>query len=227
MRIARIARSICGAFPLIFLVPGVDIGAAADQGAETCEYLTVVVDPSIADQGAPGRKIAEPMRRKFLEMAAEALSGLGLLVVKDRKDAYWILTASWLVGPRSVGVFIELTGSIELQHHLYIAELDRDGFPYRGEVGGNHYVGVRSNSSPEHYRSEVATAVRLLWGLESEQVVALCAMSAKLKEEGWVGIQELRMELIEEVKRARRARAERNKRLELDVEDPLPTGASE
>ena len=227
MRVARSARSICGAFLLIFLAPGAVIGAAADRGAEACEYLAVVVDPSIADEGAPGREVAEPMRRRFLEMAAETLSDLGLLVVKDRKNAYWILTASWLVGPRSVGVFIELTGSIELQHHLYIAELDRDGFPYRGEVGGNHYVGVLSNSAPEHYRSEVATAVRLLWGLESEQVVALCAMSAKLKEEGWVGIKELRMELIEEVKRVRRARAERNKRLELDVEDPPLPGASE
>ena len=54
MRIARSARSICGAFPLMFLAPGAVIGAAADRGAETCEYLTVVVDPSIADEAAPG-----------------------------------------------------------------------------------------------------------------------------------------------------------------------------
>jgi hypothetical protein len=81
----------------------------------------------------------------------------------------------------------------------------------------------------ERYRSEVEQAVRLLWGLESRQVAALCAMSAKLKAEGWVGIKELRIELIEEVKRVRRARAraERNKRLELEVEDPRPIDASE
>ncbi len=227
MKIARNARWICSGLPLIVFASGSIGEAPADQGTEACEYLTVVVDPSIADETAPGREIAEPMRRKFLDMAAEEFSALGLILVKDRKDAYWILTASWLVGPRSVGVFIELTGSIELQHHLYIAELDRDGFPYRGEAGGNHYVGVLSNSAPEHYRNEIATAARLLWGLESEQVAALCAMSAKLKEEGWVGIKELRMELVEELKRVRRARAERNLHLELEVEDALHPEASE
>ncbi len=227
MKIARNARWICSGLPLIVFASGSIGEAPADQGTEACEYLTVVVDPAIADETAPGREIAEPMRRKFLDMAAEEFSALGLILVKDRKDAYWILTASRLVGPRSVGVFIELTGSIELQHHLYIAELDRDGFPYRGEAGGNHYVGVLSNSASEHYRNEIATAARLLWELESEQVAALCAMSAKLKEEGWVGIKELRMELIEEVKRVRRARADRDKRLELEVEDALHPGASE
>jgi hypothetical protein len=70
--------------------------------------------------------------------------------------------------------------------------------------------------------------------LESEQVAALCAMSAKLRREGWIGIKELRIELIEEMKRVRAARTKRlgtkrlgTKRLELDVEDPLPTGESE
>ena len=164
MKIARSAHWIRVALPLIVSASGSIREALADQGTEACEYLTVVVDPSIADEAAPGHEIAEPMRRKFLEMAAEEFSALGLILVRDRKDAYWILTASRLVGPRSVGVFIELTGSIELQHHLYIAELDRDGFPYRGEAGGNHYVGVLPNSAPEHYRSEVARAARLLWG---------------------------------------------------------------
>lgn len=227
MKIARSAHWIRVALPLIVFASGSIREALADQGTEACEYLTVVVDPSIADEAAPGHEIAEPMRQKILEMAAEEFSALGLILVRDRKDAYWILTASRLVGPRSVGVFIELTGSIELQHHLYIAELDRDGFPYRGEAGGNHYVGILSNSAPEHYRSEVARAARLLWGLESEQVAALCAMSAKLKEEGWVGIKELRIELLEELKRVRRARAERNLHLELEVEDALHPEASE
>jgi hypothetical protein len=60
-------------------------------------------------------------------------------------------------------------------------------------------------------------------------VAALCAMSAKLRAEGWIGIKELRIELIEEMKRVRAARTKRlgTKRLELDVEDPLPTGESE
>jgi hypothetical protein len=75
----------------------------------------------------------------------------------------------------------------------------------------------------------VERAVRLLWGYESKQVAALCGMSAQLKDEGWMGIRELRVELINELKRVRgeRARAERNKRLELDVEGPMPLGSSE
>jgi len=229
MKIARGARSICGAFPLIVFAIGAVSGALADRGSEACEYLTVYVDASIADEAAGGREIAEPMRRALLQMAADALHGRGLRLVQIPEDAYWILTASSLVGPTSVGIFIELTGSIELQHHLYIAELDRDGFPYRGEVGSNHYIDIFPNTEPARYRSEVERTVRLLWGLESEQVAALCTMSAKLREEGWVGIKQLRIELIEEMKRARRERrsAARTKRLDLEVEEPLPSGDSE
>jgi hypothetical protein len=229
MKIAHGARSICGALPLIFLAIGVVSGASAARGAVACEYLSVYADSSIADEAARGREIAEPMRRAVLEMATEALLRLGLRVVHRPKDAYWTLTASSLVGPTSVGIFVELTGSIELQHHLYIAELGRDGFPYRGEVGGNHYIDILPNTQPERYRSEVESGVNLLWRLESEQVAALCAMNAKLKREGWIGIKELQIELIEEMKRVReeRARAVRTKRLELDVEDSLPAGDSE
>jgi hypothetical protein len=229
MKIARGARSICGAFPLIFLAASAVSGTPVRRGAEACEYLTVYADASIADETAGGREIAEPMRRAFLQMATVTLPGLGLRIVQRPEDAYWTLTASSLVGPTSVGIFVELTGSIELQHHLYIAELDRDGFPYRGEVGGNHYIDILPHTEPERYRSEVERGVRLLWRLESEQVGALCAMSAKLRGEGWVGVEELQIELIEEMKRLRheRARAARTKRLELEVEDPLPAGDSE
>jgi hypothetical protein len=224
MKIAQRTRSIRGALPLLFLAISAVGAAPAARGAETCEYLTVYVDASLADEGAAGREVAEPMRRAFLQLATATLPGLGLRVAQEPEDAYWALTASSLVGPTSVGIFVELTGSIELQHHLYIAELDRDGFPYRGEVGGNHYIDILPNTQPERYRSDITRGVRLLWQLESEQVAALCAMSAKLKREGWVGIKELRIELIEELKRVRRERAVRAKRLELDVEDSPPTG---
>jgi hypothetical protein len=229
MKIARGARSICAAFPLMIFAIDALGDAPAGGGTEACEYLTVFVDASIADETAGGREIAEPMRRAFLQLTTAALPGLGLRVVPRAEDAYWTVTASSLVGPTSVGIFIELTGSIELQHHLYIAELDRNGFSYRGEVGGNHYIDILPHTEPEHYRSEVESGVRLLWRLESGQVAALCAMSAELREEGWIGINELRIELIEEMKRARRerARAARTKRLELNVKDPLPGGDSE
>jgi hypothetical protein len=229
MKIARSARSICGALPMLFVAIGAVSDALVDEGPEACEYLNVYVDASIADATAGGREIAEPMRRAVLQMATDSIREQGLRVAKKPEDAYWILTASSLVGPTSVGIFVELTGSIELQHHLYIAELDRDGFPYRGEVGGNHYIDILPDTEPARYRSEVAGSVRLLWELESEQVAALCAMSAKLREEGWVGIQELRIELIEEMKRARRERgsAAQTKRLDLSVDEPLSSGDSE
>jgi hypothetical protein len=229
MKIAQGARSISGTLALAFLVISAVSGALVGRGAEACEYLTVYADASIADATAGGYKIAEPMRRAFLQMATATLPRLGLRAVQRPKDAYWILTASSLVGPTSVGIFIELTGSIELQHHFYIAELGRAGFPYRGEVGGNRYIDILPHTEAERYRSEVERGVILLWSLESKQVAALCGMSVKLKEEGWIGITELRRELIEEMKRVRhdRARAERTKRLELDVEDPLPAGGSE
>jgi hypothetical protein len=219
MRIARCADSLCGALTLLFLVAPAVGAAPAGRGVNTCEYLAVYVDASIADPAARGREIAEPMRRALLEMAAAIFPELGLHRVDRSQEAYWTLTASSLVGPTSVGIFVELTGSIELQHHLYIAELGRDGFPYRGEVGGNLYFDILPATAPERYRSEVERGVRALWRLESEQVAALCAMSAKLKEEGWIGMKQLRAELIEEMKRLRGARAERARQLELDVED--------
>lgn len=228
MKISQAVVSIGGAFSLAFLAISALSGASSGRSAEACEYLTVYVDASIADEAAGGREIADPMRIAFLQMAAATLPRLGLRVADSREDAYWSLTASSLVGPTSVGVFIELTGSIELQHHFYIAELDKNGFPYRGEVGGNHYIDILADTEPGRYRREVERGVRLLWRLESEQVTALCAMNAKLREEGWIGIKELRIELIEEMKQARRARANaaRTKRLELDVENS-PAGNSE
>lgn len=221
MKIGRGVGSICAALSLVWLAISVVSGPSEGREAGACEYRGVYVDASIADEDAGGRKIAEPMRRAFLQMASAILPRLGLRVVQGPEDAYWTLTASSLVGTTSVGIFIELSGSIELQHHLYIAELDRNGFPYRGEVGGNHYIDILPDTQPERYASEVERGVRLLWRLESEQVAALCEMSVKLREEGWIGIKELRIELIEEMKRARRERAARTKRLELDVEDSL------
>jgi hypothetical protein len=227
MKILLGAASMVCAFSLILLAAGAARGDSVEGGAEACEYLTFYVDASIADEAAGGREIAEPMRHAFLRLATDALRTQGLRDVHSPEDAYWTLTASSLVGPTSVGVFIELTGSIELQHHLYIAELDREGFPYRGEVGGNHYIDILSYTEPERYRSEIDARVRMLWRLESGQVAALCAMSAKLREDGWIGIKELRVELIEEMNRARRARAAQTKRLDLSAEDPPPAGDSE
>jgi hypothetical protein len=226
VKIALAAYRIFGAIALQFLASS---GAAAGREAQSCEYRSVVVDATIADGAAGGREIAEPLRRTFLQFAAEALPGLGIRVVENPEDAFWTLTASGLVGPTSVGIFIELTGSIELQHHLYIADLADNGFSYRGEVGGNHYIGVLPDTPPERYRREAARAVRLLWGYESEQVTALCGMSAQLRGEGWMGIRELRLELIDELKRARaeRARVGPNKHLELDVEGAVPPGSAD
>jgi hypothetical protein len=217
------------AFGVVALLLLASSGAASGRETQSCEYRNVAVDPRIADEAAGGREIAEPLRRAFLQFAAEALPGLGIRVVENPEDAFWTLTASGLVGPTSVGIFIELTGSIELQHHLYIADLADNGFSYRGEVGGNHYIGVLPDTRPEHYQIEVARAVRLLWGFESEQVTALCGMSAQLRGEGWLGIRELRLELIDELKRARaeRARVGQSKRLELEVENAGPQGGAE
>jgi len=221
VKIALVAYRVFGAIALLFLASS---EAAAGREAQSCEYRSVVVDPTIADEAAGGREIAEPLRRAFLQIAAEALPGLGIRVVENPAEAFWTLTASGLVGPTSVGIFIELTGSIELQHHLYIADLADNGFSYRGEVGGNNYIGVFPDAPPERYRREVARAVNLLWGYESEQVAALCGMSAQLKDEGWMGIRELRLELIDELKRARaeRARVGQDKHLELEVEETVP-----
>ena len=158
-------------------------------------------------------------------MAVAALPSLGLRIVRDRADAHWVLSASGLVGPsRTFGVFVELTAQLGLQRDLYVAELDDAGFPYRGEIGGNYYFEVDPEQRPETVRYDIYRGVKYLWDLESKQVSALCEMSTQLKKEGWGGMKELRIELAEEIKRVRaaRARAHQDKRLQLEVEDPPP-----
>jgi hypothetical protein len=195
------------------------------DGFASCEYVNVFVDRSLADPTANDWERVESIRRSCLEMAVAALPSLGLRIVGDRAEAHWVLSASGLVGPsRTFGIFVELTAELELQRDLYVAELDDAGFPYRGEIGGNYHFEVDPEQGPETIRYDIYRGVKQLWDLEFEQISALCQMSTQLKEEGWDGMKELRIELAEEIKRVRaaRARAHQEKRLQLEVEDPRP-----
>ena len=193
------------------------------DGFASCEYVNVFVDRSLGDPSANDWERVEPIRRGGLEMAAAVLPSLGLRIVRDRAEAHWVLSASGLVGP-TFGIFVELTAELELQRDLYVAELDDAGFPYRGTIGGNYYFEVDPEQGPETIRYDIYRGVKQLWDLEFEQISALCQMSTQLKEEGWDGMKELRIELAEEIKRVRaaRARAHQEKRLQLEVEDPRP-----
>lgn len=221
MTIERAARLLaCWACALVLAE-----GARADafpSPFDSCEYVNVFAVRSSTEPATRQGEAAEAIRRRYLEAAVGVLPSFGLRVVPDREEAYWLLSASSLVGPGgSLGVFLELTAGIELQRHLYVAELDDPEFPYRGEIGGNYYFEIHPERDPQQIWREVFTGVSRLWALEFEQVSALCAISAQLKEEGWQGLKELRVELAEEIKRVRRERAAGQQRvLELEVEDP-------
>jgi hypothetical protein len=67
----------------------------------------------------------------------------------------------------------------------------------------------------------VENAMRWIWERESEQILALCEIRSRLIEEGWTEIDELRDELVKEIRHVRgeRARAQREKNLRLEIED--------
>ena len=60
--------------------------------------------------------------------------------------------------------------------------------------------------------------MRWIWNLDSEQIDALCVIRSELIDEGWVAVEELRAQLIEEMERVRRARARASQRKILEIE---------
>jgi hypothetical protein len=185
--------------------------------SDSCEYRNVFVVFEEPLQSSDPR--VEPLRRAILSRAAEVLPNLGLREVSDPSEGYWRLFAdAWMGGQGNPLVHLGLRGELRLGQHLFVVTMADEGFPYRGGVGGSYNFATASLHDPRMLDSQVETGMRWIWDLDSEQIDALCVIRSELIDEGWVAVEELREQLIEEMAQVRRARARTSQRKILEIE---------
>jgi hypothetical protein len=198
------------------------------QPGDLCEYRNVLVvreDPISA-----GDPRVEPLRREILSRAAATLPRVGLRAVSDPSEGYWRLFAdAWADSQGNPLVHLGLRAELKLGRHLFVVMMAGEEIPYRGGLGGSYNFVTASLSDTESLDSQVETGMRWIWQLDSEQIDALCVIRSELLDEGWVAIEELRNQLIEEMEQVRRARARANrqKNLQLEVEGSRESGLME
>lgn len=195
-------------------------GNEDSQSPDSCEYRNVWVEFDNPLRANDPR--VEPLRLAILRRAAEVLPELGLRIVRGRAEAYWRLFADgWMDDQHNPLVHLGMRGELKLGRHLFVVSMADETFPVRGGLGGSYNFVTASLSDPRLLGSQVETGMKWIWGLDSEQILALCEIRSKLIEEGWTAVDELRNELIKEMEQVRRARtrASAQKNLELEVED--------
>jgi hypothetical protein len=188
--------------------------------SDPCEYRNVFVMFEEPLQSSDPR--VEPLRRAILGRAAEVLPSLGLRAVSDPSEGYWRLFAdAWMGSQGNPLVHLGLRGELRLGQHLFVVMMADEGFPYRGGVGGSYNFATASLRDIRMLESQVETGMRWIWDLDSEQIDALCVIRSELIDEGWVAVEELREQLIEEMEQVRRARARTSpqKILEIELEE--------
>jgi hypothetical protein len=188
--------------------------------SDPCEYRNVFVIFEEPLQSSDPR--VEPLRRAILGRAAEVLPSLGLRAVSDPSEGYWRLFAdAWMGSHGNPLVHLGLRGELRLGQHLFVVMMADEGFPYRGGVGGSYNFATASLHDTNMLDSQVETGMRWIWDLDSEQINALCVIRSELIDEGWVAVEELREQLIEEMEQVRRARARTSpqKILEIELEE--------
>ena len=187
---------------------------------DACEYRKVLVEFDNPSQLNDPR--VEPLRVAVLKGAVEVFPELGLEAVDAPSEAYWRLFAdAWVDRQGNPLVHLGLRGELKLGRHLFVVAMADESFPFRGRAGGSYNFVNASLANKQFLGAQVETGMRWIWTLDSEQVTALCAIRSELIDEGWTEIEELRNELIEEMEQIRRARARANqqKKLEVEVEE--------
>jgi hypothetical protein len=191
-----------------------------ERSIDKCEYWNVFVNPAATYRDENTWDAAELMRQRFLEMAVEKLPDLGLRVVPEREKARWAIGTSVLIGPTGNFIIsVSIRKELELTHAIYLALLGHDDIPLNGSVRGEYDWVIRPQQNPETFRRRIDKGVTWIWGRNSELVSVLCDSHSSLREEGWDGLGELRLELVEEMKRVRGERARQKKHLHLEAEE--------
>jgi hypothetical protein len=205
-------------------------GLAAAEPSDSCEYLKIYVEPDNHIVDGADLWLAEPLRKLILELAVEALPELGLRQVQDRSNAYLRLISTGIsLESGDVVEQIGLDAELKLERHMFAVLMeDPRGFPYRGDLGSTSTAVLPRdralawlNATGEDFldlRATVKVAMKALWDIEAEQMLALCNARSKLVEEGWADIEELRKELVLEIGQVRRDRRDLHQRKQLKLE---------
>jgi hypothetical protein len=182
--------------------------------ADACEYDRVFIDTSNYDERGGA---IERARRKLLQ--STRVVDTGWEIVSDRGSAYWVITATAMSMEDTYSLALVLSSEIRLKNDIFLALENDNEFPYRGRLGLSYEYTMSSKTDPEALRPYVVRDTIRSWESHSELVDALCKFGGELREEGWTGIAELRLELVEEMQRVRRDREEEyQKRLEPRIE---------
>ena len=189
--------------------------------AEHCEYRKAYVEPQSARVGSPETGALEPLRQRILASWARAAREVGLELSRDRDGAWLRLQVTAMFSDAGDPyIRFDLTPYLKLQHHLFIAVMDDPEFPSGGRLGSSY--GVELNPFPPEHELEqtIRVAMRVVWSRASQEIEALCALRARLIDEGWTELEELRKQLILDMERVRAARRRdtQRKRLKLQIE---------
>jgi hypothetical protein len=193
------------------------------SSTEICEYKNVYVSSESLYFKGDGIRDLEEKRLLFLRLAADAARRIGLRIVADRADAYYLLRtgATYTIRP-GAELTVVLQGTLKLSHHIFLSLNNDEDFPFRGRVGSSHgfFLNDIDSRSEEDYPRLAEKGLRSVWNQESPQIEALCNVREELVAEGWADIEELRQKLIEDMMRVRaeRARATQEKALTLEIE---------
>jgi len=195
-------------------------GVVSAEPMNSCAYMYTFVDAGLPDPFATGAKAMESAREALIDDVRRILPHFGVHRVDDPEEAYWVLTVGAMKSSDDNALMsIELSPELRLQHHIFVAQLEDDDFPYRGTLGIAVHIEWKNAWSQRVPLLEVQSAIKALYKPDAEQIAALCAMEDRLRDQGWSGIKELREELVKEMKRVRRERAAQSKNLRLEVDE--------
>jgi hypothetical protein len=191
------------------------------QPVEVCEYLNTYVDPESYVLQGKRTELVESLRMEFLDHCATAASDVGLKIVSDPSNAYFRLRAGASIDTsNNVEMGVMLDAYLKFQHHMFVVMLNDTDFPYRGSIGTEFTWEFRRSYSRRLFKSWADKSLSFIWNRDSEQILAMCEAREILEAEGWAAVEELRDELVIEMKRVRaeRARETQRKQLELETE---------
>lgn len=208
----RAERLGAGLLALCALLP------AVARAADRCEYRNVYVEPDNAVVDGYLADALEPLRGFVRDLAAGAAAGAGLTVVEDRDDAWLRLQVSAFAS--SVGdpyLQLDLTPYLKLQHHLFVAVLSEPGFP-ASRIGASYGMELAGPPPDAEIARRVRVALDWIGRTARPELDALCALRARLVDEGWSEIEELRKQLVIEMRDARAQRRRETQRKQLEIE---------
>ena len=157
----------------------------------------------------------------MLKLFAAEANRAGFRIVQNSDDAWFELRAGGHLNDADHKVIeVTLVGNIKLNHDMFLAMLNDETFPYLGYIGASVSLEILPTTTAAESKDWARDSMIDMWNRNSEQILALCEARKKLLAEGWKEIDELRKQLIVEMKRVRavRARETQLKRLELDAE---------